>query len=119
MSTILPRPPAQKTAVLRDRKYLDWLRTQPCIITGARKSSAWPLVSQSVDPLHVGTAGKGLKSPDDETLPVSHSLHMEGHQSGEMTMFRKHMSDSLLRECLRAYAREMYQEYLADLDKLD
>jgi len=96
----------RKTA-LRDRKYLDWLRTQPCVLTGWRGSDY-----EGVDPAHIGTRGKGLKSSDDEVLPIRHSLHVEGHNGGEMTMFRKHLPDDVLREALRAYARELYRNYL-------
>lgn len=111
MSTILPRPPAQKTAVLRDRKYLDWLRTQPCILSGRSGDG-----NETVDPMHIGTAGVSMKSPDNEALPVLHSYHAnEGHQSGEVSMLRRRMPDWLIRDALRAYAREMYQEYLNEM----
>lgn len=71
---------------------------------------------ETVDPAHIGTAGKSIKSSDDETLPILHRYHAEGHQKGEMTMFRKHMPDWLLRACLRAYTREMYQDYRKALE---
>jgi hypothetical protein len=37
-----------------------------------------------------------------------------------MSMFRKHMPDWLLRECLKLYAEQMYQEYITmpDLEKI-
>lgn len=99
------RPPYQKSAV-RDRKYLDWLRTQPCLLTGRIATQL-----DAVDPMHIGTAGKGLKS-DDEAIPVLHSLHMEGHNSpGEVYMLRKHAPNWLLREAFRALAREYYKEW--------
>jgi|SRR5271156_3521078 len=92
--------------IIRDRAYLDWLKTQPCIITGYVGTGM-----DVVDPSHIGTAGKGLKSDDSEALPLSHRLHMEGHQHGEMTMWRKNIPDWLLREVLRSYAREFYRKY--------
>jgi len=101
----------KSTAVLRDREYLDWLRTQPCILTGQLGHDA-----ETVDPAHIGTSGKGIKSPDNEALPVIHSLHLEAHNTGEVSMFRKHLPDWLLRDMLRAYAREMYQDYLMTSD---
>lgn len=88
---------------IRDRKYLDWLHTQRCIITG--------LHSELIDPMHLGTRGKGLKSSDDEALPVHHNLHLEAHQKGEVAMLRKHAPDSLIRDAFRALARAMYQEW--------
>ena len=98
-----------KNPPLRDRKYLDWLRTQPCVICGLRGDD-----NETIDPMHIGTAGKGLKSSDDEALPVSHRYHAAGHLKGEMSMFRNAAPDGLLRAALRAYAREMYQKWLKE-----
>lgn len=95
--------------MIRDRKYLDYLRTQPCIITGLRGTEDDP-----VEAAHIGTAGKGLKSSDNEALPLCHSIHAECHQKGEMSTLRRLVPDWLLREALRAYAREMYREYLKE-----
>lgn len=93
-----------RTAV-DDREYLDWLRDQPCILTGQR-GNAWC----SVVPMHIGTHGKSIKS-DDEALPARADLHSEGHQSGEISMLRKMLPDDVLRNALRAYARERYREW--------
>lgn len=93
---------------LRDRKYLDHLRTERCLITGQYGDE-----SDAVDPMHIGTAGKGLKSPDNEALPIKHSLHVMAHQNGEISMFRRHAPDWLLRSALRAYARELYGEWIS------
>lgn len=92
--------------MIRDRAYLDYLRTQPCIITGLRGDD-----SDAVDPVHIGTAGKGLKSPDNEALPIRHSIHLACHMAGEMTTLRRLMPDWLLRESLRAYARQEYRKW--------
>lgn len=93
---------------VRDRRYLDWLRDEPCILTGWRATE-----ENAVDPMHIGTLGTGIKSSDDEALPVRHEFHDRGHREGEMSMFRKHMPDWLIREALRAYARESYRAYVA------
>ena len=95
--------------MIRDQDYLDWLKTERCILTGQRASD-----HDAVDPTHIGTAGKSIKSSDDEALPLLHSLHVEAHQKGEMTTFRRLMPDWLLHLCLRAYAREMYREWKAN-----
>ena len=95
-----------KSPPLRDRKYLDWLRTQPCIVTGLR---ARP--DDAVEACHVGTAGKGIKSGDDEALPMLHSCHAMAHQSGEISYFRKYLPNSVIRAALRAYARELYRAW--------
>lgn len=95
--------------MLRDRKYLDFLRTQRCIVSGRLGRSGL----SCVDPCHVGTAGKGIKSPDDEALPIHHDIHVEMHQKGEMSTLRRLLPDAILREALRAYAREMYRQWLS------
>lgn len=91
--------------MIKDRKYLDWLRTQACIITGHYGHD-----QETVDPAHIGTYGKGMKT-DDEALPLCHWVHAGGHQGGEMSMWRELMPDWLLRECIRAYARMRYAEW--------
>ena len=94
------------TAV-KDRAYLDFLRTQPCLICGLRGDE-----NETTDPMHIGVYGKGMKS-DDEALPVRHGFHAEGHRYGEMTMFREHLPDYVLRAALRALAKEMYAKWKA------
>lgn len=101
-----------KSRIVRDRAYLDWLREQPCILTGVRGSA-----QETVDPAHIGTMGKSIKSSDDEALPVLHRFHAEGHQSGEMSMFRRHLPKDVLRAALRAYARELYQRWRREREK--
>ena len=91
-----------------DDAYRKFLRGERCIITGQFGTDA-----DAVDPLHVGTLGKGVKSHDYWMLPVLHSLHQEGHQKGEISMFRKHLPDDVLRAALRAYAKERYEEWKA------
>lgn len=98
-----------KQPILRDRRYLDYLRTQSCILTGQHGTD-----NDGVDPCHIGTAGKGMKSPDNEVLPILHSLHVKGHQSGEVSMIREHAPDWLIRAAMRAYAREFYAEWKAE-----
>lgn len=92
---------------VHDRKYLDWLRTQPCMICGLHGDE-----KETVDPMHIGVYGKGMKT-DNEALPIMHHYHATGHQSGEISMFRKDAPDRLLRAALRALARELYREWKA------
>lgn len=95
--------------MIRDPKYLIWLRTQRCIFTGLP-----PRDFEAVDPMHIGTAGKSIKSSDDEALPVLHSIHREAHQNGEMTVLRAYIPDDVLRAAMRAYARELYAQWKAE-----
>lgn len=95
-----------KDKALRDPQYLLFLRTQPCLISGV-----YAYDGESVVACHVGTRGRGIKSGDDETLPLLDRWHRLGHQHGEISMFREHLPDDVLRAALRAYARELYREY--------
>ena len=94
------------TKTFRSRKYLDAVREMRCVFTGRHGDD-----SETVDPAHIGTAGKGLKSPDNEVLPVIHGIHAEMHTRGEMTVLRERAPDDLLRAMARAYARELYREW--------
>jgi len=92
-----------KTPTLRDRRYLDSLRQQRCVITGHYGND-----NLAVDPAHIGTAGRGMKSPDNEALPIRHDIHVRMHNEGEISVLREVAPDHLLRAAFRALAREMY-----------
>lgn len=96
MTLLLP-----KDNPIRDRKYLDFLRDQPCLFTG----------EMGCEPAHIGTLGKGIKSSDAHAIPLVHWLHRRGHQHGEVSMIRANIPDWLLRDCLRLYAEKMYREW--------
>jgi len=88
---------------IRDEKWIKHLHTVPCLITGVTGHEY-----ETVDPAHIGTLGKSIKSGDNEVLPILHRYHARGHGYGEVSMFREHLPDDVLRDALRAYAREMY-----------
>jgi hypothetical protein len=54
--------------ILRDPAYLVHLRSLPCIVTGQYAND-----SESVVAAHIGTAGTGIKSPDNWALPMLNS----------------------------------------------
>lgn len=91
---------------VRDRKWLDELRKRRCLISGQCGHEY-----ETVDPCHIGTLGKGIKSSDDECIPLLHRYHAEGHNTGELSMLRKLLPDYILREALRLYAKQMYQDW--------
>jgi len=91
---------------VRDEKWKKFLHTQPCIITGVCSHEY-----ETVDPAHIGTLGKGMKRGDNEMLPVLHRFHLAGHGAGEVSMFRRELPDDVLRDALRAFAREMYRSW--------
>lgn len=65
------------TKTPRSREYLAWIRTQPCVVTGARIN---------VEAAHVrmgNGGGMGIKPSDFRTLPLSADQHRRQHQVGE------------------------------------
>tara|TARA_R110001632_G_scaffold212533_1_gene338458 strand:- start:12 stop:332 length:321 start_codon:yes stop_codon:yes gene_type:complete len=71
----------QKTKAIRDRKYLDWVRDQPCLVTGVYSNDY-----ETVDPAHFrwnSGGGTGLKPPDSMVNPLVHSEHMKQGAMGE------------------------------------
>lgn len=89
-----------------DEKWIKHLHTERCVITGIYGHEY-----ETVDPAHIGTLGKGIKRGDNEVLPILHRFHADGHGTGEISMFRRELPDDVLRDALRAYARELYAKW--------
>lgn len=105
----------QKNKAHRDRKFLDWLRDQPCAVTMAPPPS---------DPAHTfkstGGGGMGLKSGDCYAVPLSHAEHDKQGRVGELTYWRIAVAqnDVLLKQMVQAWAEKYYyQEYQRQLTK--
>ena len=106
-----------KVGVFRDSKWMKTIAAQaiPCCLTGRMGREG-----DQVVPMHIGTAGKGIKSPDDEVLPALDSLHKASHgqvtSNGFHTTMLEVLADdeSLLRDVLKAYAREIHSKWLQD-----
>lgn len=65
-----------RTPPLRDRAWLDFLQTQPCIVTG----------KEGAEPAHLrllGAGGTGQKPPDNLVLPLHWELHRYQSEVGE------------------------------------
>jgi len=92
--------------VLRDRKYLDSVRSMPCIVTGLVTSD-----HETVDPAHIGTAGKGCKSADNHVLPLIHSEHLKQHAGEHSYWLSVFENDKyLLTWFLKSGAEKLYRE---------
>ncbi|MEE8114519.1 MAG: hypothetical protein V3T23_09190 [Nitrososphaerales archaeon] len=92
--------------VLRDRKYLDSVRDMDCIVTG-RSGSDY----ETVDPAHIGTAGKGFKSADNHVLPLIHSEHLKQHAGEHQYWLNVFAKDKyLLTWFLKSGAEKLYRE---------
>jgi hypothetical protein len=56
----------------RSRRYLAWIRTQPCCVCGSRKF---------IEASHTGAHGIGQKSPDSSAIPLCAKHHRTGNDS--------------------------------------
>ena len=73
------RATPRRVSVHRDREYLDWLKARLCI--ACLPGSANCLL-RDCDPAHGPSAGKGLKGPDNEAIPLCRHHHVEQHSIG-------------------------------------
>lgn len=69
-----------KTLPERDLKYIDWIKSLPCIICQFTFS----------DPHHTETGGKGTKASDYTCIPLCSAHHLEVHTTGKQTFQKKH-----------------------------
>jgi len=97
----------EKRPRLVDRRYLDWLRLQPCIVTG--DVGPEPIC----EPAHVRWltgGGTGLKPSDIYCAPLRWDLHHKyptGSGSDWLTLANEYpmfLRDLLLRDCERRHA---------------
>jgi len=67
-----------KAKPFRSRKYLDWVKRQPCVMCGAPAD----------DPHHIigtgGMSGMGRTAPDSMAIPVCRRHHDEIHRTPEL-----------------------------------
>jgi hypothetical protein len=64
----------------RSRKFMDWIITQPCCLTGHRATEYL-----GVDPHHQnrpGESGTSTKPCDSRCVPIRHDLHVEMESPG-------------------------------------
>lgn len=81
-----PKPGKKKKKKRKaDEAYLNFIRSQPCIICG-QKSVAHH------EPLKKDN-GTALKGPDRETLPLHQEYHSERHTIGKLTFYEKYQID--------------------------
>lgn len=72
-----------KTKKIQSKPHLEWIRNQPCVVTGHR--------SYDNDAHHVQRKSQGLN--DYATVPLRHDIHMELHLRGITTFETEHGMD--------------------------
>lgn len=85
--------PAVLEAIGTDAEFLDWIRAQPCAVTGERdyhKDEATGIVTERCDPAHVRTvangAGTAIKPPYC-AIPLVHHLRDVETRSGKAALY--------------------------------
>lgn len=96
---LLPKSPP-----LRDETHLRRVSEMACLVTNR---------PGPCDPHHIkiGWYAKGIKPPDDWTVPLLHAEHVRLHNVGEKTYWLTELQKQpyLLGEILRAYAKSLRQ----------
>jgi hypothetical protein len=69
---LAPRPWKASVPPVRDRKYLAWVRTQPCAVCGSWR---W------VESAHTGPRGLSQKADDRQAIPLCRVHHQRGNLS--------------------------------------
>jgi len=87
-----------KDKPLRDRKWLDYVRELRCLATGMIGHSEY----ETVDPAHLGTAGKSIKTGDDHVIPLIHHIHLACHAHGEASVLREYLPLAVLMDVVKA-----------------
>lgn len=69
-----------KVKPARSKKYMEWIKTQPCCLTGFRATEYL-----GVDPHHEeqeGNSGTSTKACDSRCVPIRHDLHQRMENPG-------------------------------------
>lgn len=91
--------PARRVLVVRDRKYLDWLISERCVMC------LNPEPDQGCDPAHGPVNGMRSKGPDNEAIPLCRLHHTEQYMNGWPAFERRYGIDRA------AIAAEHYARY--------
>lgn len=67
-----------------DKAYLQFIREQICAVYGNDCEGV-------TEPAHIGTTGRGLKSPGYYTIPLCSKHHREQHSVGVLTFQANHL----------------------------
>ena len=95
----------------RDRKFLDWLRDQPCAVTG------WDF--KPCDPAHIFKTffGGGVALKSTKAVPLFHEEHVKQHGMPEIQYWRQAVvGNPLLLMRLRALFRDNNHEEYTELE---
>lgn len=97
-----------KNSRIRDLKYLQFVSTLPCIISGTKSED---VIGHHL--LRGVERGTGLKSPDNCVIPMSFRMHNALHANGNETEFlSKHgITDApkLAKELYKLYKEKDYE----------
>lgn len=95
-----------KSDIVRDRRYLDHLRAQPCIVTQLGEC----------EPAHLrllGSGGAGMKPSDSRALPLYWELHRQQNNTAEIKTWQRWAQDypDFLPRLLIEVAENRYRDW--------
>ncbi len=78
---------------MRRPKYLQWIRTLPCVICGDDVTTEAAHLRLAIRTLNKPNAGMGAKPDDWWTLPLCHGHHAQQHKDGEAVFWNRFLMD--------------------------
>lgn len=99
---------------MRDRSFLDWLRDQPCCVSGVDYPDGQRQPAHVFKSINGG--GIALKSKDQAAVPLSFEEHHKQSNMSELQYWRDAvMRDNvLLKRMVSALGQQYYQQYLQE-----
>ena len=101
--------------IYRNSRYLAWLRTRPCCVTGAT-------IDVQAAHIRLGLGGgMGIKPSDYRAVPIQAITHRQQHQMGEKAFWLLHAREpevEIMRH-LAAFCREIVTSSFAVCTILD
>lgn len=67
-----------KQKAYRNKKYLDWVKTQPCVLCQNEGGDAHHIIGTG------SLSGMGMKAPDNYVMPVCREHHQYIHATPEI-----------------------------------
>ena len=67
-----------KSKAFRSKRYLQWVKTQPCVLCGSPADDAHHIIGTG------NLSGMGMTAPDVFTMPACRQHHTTIHQSPEV-----------------------------------
>ncbi len=106
--------PARRVSVVRDQKYMDWLKSKACVacVASGHKVDAYAMMPRTSDPAHTDkTNGMRSKGSDASCIPLCRFHHQEMDGQLMTSISTKAKFAAKYKLDLSAIAAEYYAAY--------